>query len=202
MKKLLIITLFFCLSSIASQAQDNAILKKIRQANAVVTSFETDLTNTFMKSNKKTSQDGKLYFISPSRFAALFNNGKYMIVNEKRIKMDIGMFHGTFRLREDGMMRSLSNIFLYGFQGRCEDLARENNYTINVNEKGSYQQVCCNNKKKSLFGIGYKTVIFNYDRESLMLRQIILIDNNDSVDTYTITNTVYNIPVDAKKFEF
>ena len=47
-----------------------------------------------------------------------------MIVNEKKIKMDIGIFHGTFRLRDGGRMQSLTNIFLYGFQGRIQDLAK------------------------------------------------------------------------------
>jgi outer membrane lipoprotein-sorting protein len=201
MKKFLFLSLI-CLIAFAAQAQDNTLIKKIRQANATVKSFETDLNNTLVKRNKKNEQDGKLYFVCPDKFAALFNNGKHMIVNVNHLKMNIGLFHGTFKLRDDGMMRSLSNIFLYGFQGRCEDLAKDNNYTINVLEKGPYQQVCCNNKKRSLLGIGYKTVIFNYDKDSLMLRQIVLIDNSDNVDTYTISNVQYNVNVDDSVFSF
>lgn len=201
MKRILVLFMIG-LFAISAQAQDNTVIKKIRQANGTVKSFETDLNNTLEKPNKKTEQDGKLYFVCPNQFAALFDNGKHMVVNVDRLKMNIGLFHGTFRLRGDGMMRSLSNIFLYGFQGRCEDLARDNNYTINVSEKGPYQQVCCHNKRKSLLGIGYKTVIFNYDKDSLMLRQIVLIDNSDNVDTYTISNVQYNVLVDDSVFSF
>ena len=195
--------LFFAvllLFSIHIQAQDSDMLGKIRQANATVQSFETTLNNTLVKPNKKTEQKGMLYFVNPDKFAALFDNGKHMIVNVDRLKMNIGLFRGTFRLKGDGMMRSLSNIFLYGFQGRCQELAQENNYSIKVIDTGQYQQVYCTSNKKSLFGIGYKTVIFNYDKDSFLLRQIILVDNSDNVDTYTITNTRYNVPVSDERF--
>ena len=201
MKRLPLLALLFLLS-ISIQAQDNSMLAKIRNANATVQSFETDLHNTLSKSNNKTEQSGKLYFVCPDRFAALFDNGKHMIVNTDQLKMNIGLFNGKFKLRKGGMMRSLSNIFLYGFQGRCQELAKENDYAIKVIEIGPYQQVYCTNTKKSLLGIGYKNVIFNYDKQTLMLREIILIDTNDTVDTYSIYNTVYNLPVDNKVFQF
>ena len=201
MRKLLFLPLLFLLT-VALHAQDNDMLVKIRNANATVQSFETDLHNTQAKSDKKTEQSGKLYFVCPNRFAALFDNGKHMIVNVDHLKMNIGLFNGKFKLRNGGMMRSLSNIFLYGFQGRCQELANENSYAVKVFEIGPYQQVYCTNTKKSLLGIGYKNVIFNYDKQTLMLREIILIDNNDTVDTYSIYNTVYNLPVDNKVFQF
>ena len=201
MKKILLMIVLSCVFSLGLTAQDDAMLKKIREANATVQTFETDLHNIQEKSDKKTEQEGKLYFTCPDQFAALFNNGKHMIVNVDRLKINIGLFNGNFRLRSSGMMRSLSNIFLYGFQGRCQELANENNYAIKVLEIGPYQQVYCTNKKKSILGIGYKNVIFNYDKNSLMLRQIILIDSNNTVDTYSIYNTVYNLPVDQKVYE-
>lgn len=202
MKNVILTILLSVAFSLGLTAQKDAMLNKIREANATVQSFETDLHNTLAKSDKKTEQSGKLYFSCPDRFAALFDTGKHMIVNVDRLKINIGLFNGKFRLREDGMMRSLSNIFLYGFQGRCQELADENNYAIKVMEIGPYQQVYCTNKKRNFLGIGYKNVIFNYDKTTLMLRQIILIDNNDTVDTYSIYNTVYNLPVDNKVYQF
>ena len=193
---------WFCAVSLVLTAQNEDMLGKIRQANASVQSFETTLHNTLAKSDKKTEQSGKLYFVCPNQFAALFDNGKHMIVNMDRLKMNIGLFNGKFKLREGGMMRSLSNIFLYGFQGRCKELADENDYSIKVMEIGPYQQVYCTNKKKILLGIGYKNVIFNFDKQTLMLREIILVDSNDTVDTYSIYNTVYNLPVDPTVFQF
>ena len=202
MSRRILFVVWLCAVSLVLTAQDSAMLDKIRQANATVQSFETDLHNTLAKSDKKTEQVGKLYFRCPDQFAALFDNGKHMIVNVDRLKMNIGLFHGKFRLRDGGMMQALSNIFLYGFQGRCQELADENHFSVKVMEIGPYQQVYCTNRKKNILGIGYKNVIFNYDKQTLLLREIILVDNNDTVDTYSIYNTVYNLPVDQTVFQF
>lgn len=202
MRKTLFIA-FLCLFSLTMQAQDKAVLDRILQTNSAVKSFETDLTNILAKHDGTTNrQTGTLYFSAPDRFAALFTTGKHMIVNVDHMKVNMGIFNGKFKLRSSGMMRSLGNIFLYGFQGRCEDLAKENNYSIKVSEKGPYQQVYCTNNRRSIFGIGYKTVIFNYDKDTLLIKEIILIDNKDNVDTYTISNTKWNAAVKDSVYAF
>jgi len=200
MKKLLLISILF-LFSFTAQAQDN-MLAKIRQANASIKSIEAPLKNTLVKHGKTTVQEGTLYFVYPNKFAANFTSGEYIIVNETHMKVDKGVFHSKFKLREGGMMQSLANIFLYGFQGRCEEVAEQNNFSITVSEKGSYQEVYCVNKKKSLFGLGYKTVIYNYDKETLKLKEIILIDNKGVHDTYTTKELKYNGKVDDEHFKF
>lgn len=199
MKKLLLVIALFLLS-LGAQAQDNTLLQQILEVNSAATSFESDLRNTMHKKGQSNTQDGKLYFVKPDKFAALFFNGRYMVVNVDRLRMDIGMFHGSFKLKKNGMMRSLSNIFLYGFQGRCKDLAEENDYDMDLKEVGAFQQVTFTNKKHSLLGIGYKQVIFKFEKETLKLREIILIDNRDTEDSYSISDVQYNVKIDDKKF--
>jgi outer membrane lipoprotein-sorting protein len=199
MKKILLI-LATVMFAITVQAQGPAAIQKIRQTNGSLRTFDADLTNTTLKKDKKNVQKGKLYFVATDRFSALFDNGKYMIVNANRLKINIGMFHGTFRLRDGGMMRSLSNIFLYGFQGRCEDLAKEENYSLQVKETNMQYQVVCTAKKKSFFGIGYQKVVFNYEKDSYLLKEIVLYDTNDNIDIYTISNVKYNETVAEEKF--
>ena len=199
MKKILLILTAMVLS-IAVQAQGSLVLDKIRQTNGALHSFDADLTNTLQKSDKKNIQKGKLYFVATDRFAALFDTGKYMVVNANQLKINIGLFHGKFKLRKSGIMRSLSNIFLYGFQGRCEDLANEENYAVQVKETGRFQQVVCTARKKSFFGIGYKTVIFNYDKDDFLLREIVLVDTGDNIDTYAISNMKYDVTVNPSVF--
>lgn len=199
MKKLFFVIALFLLS-LGAQAQDNTLLQQILEVNSAATSFESDLSNTMHKKGQSTTQDGKLYFVKPDKFAALFYNGRYMVVNVDRLRMDIGMFHGSFKLKKNGMMRSLSNIFLYGFQGRCKDLADENDYDMELKEAGAYQQVTFTNKKHNLLGIGYKQVIFKFEKETLKLREIILIDNRDTEDSYSISDVQYNVKIDNKKF--
>ena len=201
MKKALILFTAILLA-MQLQAQDVDLLNRIKASNSKVKSFEADLNNTLVKPKKTSHQDGKLYFVAPKEFAALFSEDSYMIVNETRIKMDMGLFHGTFKLKDGGMMQSLANIFLYGFQGRIQDLADENNYSLSTKTENGYHVVTGTINKKKLIGIGYKTVVFKYHTSNLLLKEIVLYDYSDNKDTYTISNVKYDVPVDKKTFQF
>ena len=201
MKKTIIL-LTAILFALQMQAQDAMLLNRIREVNGKVKSFESDLANTMVKPKKTTAQNGKLYFVSPNEFSANFTTGNYMIVNAQKIKMDIGMFHGTFRLKEGGMMQGLSRIFLYGFQGRIQDLANENGYTLSTKTEGEFHIVTGTAKKKPLFGVGYKTVVFKYFTDSLLLKEIVLYDYSGNKDSYVISNVKYDVTIDKKTFQF
>lgn len=201
MKKTIIL-LTAILFALQMQAQDAMLLNRIREVNGKVKSFESDLANTMVKPKKTTAQNGKLYFVSPNEFSANFTTGNYMIVNAQKIKMDIGMFHGTFRLKEGGMMQGLSHIFLYGFQGRIQDLANENGYTLSTKTEGEFHIVTGTAKKKPLFGVGYKTVVFKYFTDSLLLKEIVLYDYSGNKDSYVISNVKYDVAIDKKMFQF
>ena len=199
-KVLLLVTLF--LLGMQLQAQDVDLLNRIKAANGKVLSFEADLSNTLVKPKKTSHQEGKLYFVKPKEFAALFSEDSYMIVNASKIKMDIGLFHGTFKLKDGGMMQSLSNIFLYGFQGRIQELADENDYSLTTKTEGGYHVITGTINKKKLSGVGYKTVVFKYHTNNLLLKEIVLYDYSGDKDAYTVTNVKYNVPVDKKTFQF
>ena len=201
MRKVLFL-LTVLLFSMQMQAQDVTLLNRIKTVNGKVKSFEADLSNTLVKSKKTTTQNGKLYFVRPYEFAAQFTTGKYMIVNEKKIKMNIGLFDGTFKLRDGGIMQSLSNIFLYGFQGRLQELADENNYNLTTKTENGYYVVTGTINKKKLIGVGYKQVIFKYHTDSLLLKEIVMYDYKGNKDMYTISNVKYDLPVDKKTFQF
>ncbi len=200
MKKILILTAAI-LFAIQMQAQDVDLLNQIKTSNCKIKSLESDLSNTLVKPRKTCKRNGKLYFVSPNDFAAQFNTNNYMIVNEEKVKIDIGIFHGTFKLKSGGKIQSLSNLFLYGLQGRTQELAEENDYSLTTKTENGYHIVTgvCN---KKIFGIGYKQIIFKYHTDSLMLKEIVLFDNSGCIDTYTISNAQYNIPIDKKTFQF
>ena len=201
MKKVLILFTAVLLA-MQMQAQDVDLLNRIKAANGKISSFEADLNNTMVKPKKTTTQAGTLYFAKPYEFAAMFTTGNYMIVNEKKTKMDIGMFHGTFKLKEGGMMCGLSRIFLYGFQGRCQDLAKENEYTLSTKTEDGYHIVTGTAKKKPLFGVGYKQVVFKYNTGNLLMKEIVLYDYSGNKDSYVISNVKYDVPIDKKTFQF
>ena len=201
MKKSLVL-LSFILLLVQMQAQDIQLLNSIKAANGKNTSIECDITKTLTKSYKTFTQDGKLYFVSPNEFSAQFTSGDYMIVNEKKTKVDIGLFHGTFKLRDGSKIESLGNIFLYAFQGRIQDLADENNFDLKTETKEGYHIVIGTNNKKKLIGIGYKKTVFKFQAETLLLKEIILYDHKGNIDTYKMSNIKYNVPVDRKIFQF
>jgi hypothetical protein len=200
MKKVLAI-MAFILISIQLQAQDLDLLNRIKAINGQVKTFEASLTNTLIKSKKTTSQQGKLYFVAPNEFAATFDN-EYMIVNENKINMDMGMFDGTYRLRDGGILQSLCHVFLYGFQGRLQDLADENGYSLSTKTENGYHIVTGTIIRKKLIGIGYKQVVCKYHADSLLVKEIVLCDYSGNLEIYSINSVKYDVAVDKEKFQF
>ena len=183
-------------------AQDIDLLNRIKTINEKIKSIEADLVNTYFKSKKTIVLEGKLYYVAPKDFAAMFVPDNYMIVNTSHIKTNIGLFSGTFRLRDGGMLQSLSNTFLYGFQGRIQQLADENNYSLTTKTEGDYHVVIGTSRKKKIIGIGYKQVIFKYHTDSLLLKEIILCDYSGNMDVYTVSNVKYDVAIDPNTFVF
>ena len=100
------------------------------------------------------------------------------------------------------MMQSLGNIFLYGFQGRIEELAADNNYALTTKTENGYHIVTGIIKKKKLLGVGYKQVVFKYQADNLLIKEINLYDYKGNLDSYTITNVKYNVPIAKETFQF
>ena len=164
--------------------------------------MEAELSELLVKQDDTVFQEGTLYYISPDQMAALFNTGDHLIINKDRMKIDIGMFHGKFRLNRNKTMRKISQIFLYGLEGRCQDLAKENNYLLQQTKEEEQYKITMSCRKKNLLGIGYRQVICYYNTENLIIEKIILIDYNNNVDTYTIAHVKCNVIVDESKFSY
>ena len=199
MKKVIVLltTILFVLQM---QAQKLPLLDSIKSANANVITLEADIHNHTKKTDKTIEKDGTFYYSFSDKFSAVFENDSYMIVNGDHIKVDIGMFHGTFRMW-NGPIRSLTRAFLYALQGRCQDLAEENNFSLRMESDNNYHQVIFTTKKKILIGIGLKQAIFRYDINSLLLKEIVLIDYKGSIDTYTLENEKYNAKIKESIFD-
>jgi outer membrane lipoprotein-sorting protein len=201
MKKALIaITAFFL--SMHLHGQDIALLSRIKAANGKIKTFEANLNETMVKPHKTITREGKLYFVAPKEFAALFSEGSCMIGNEKRIKMDIGRLHGTFKLKNGGMMQSIGNIFLYSFQGRIEDLFNENGYSFTAKTEEGLHIITGTIIRKNFFGLGYKKVIIKYRTDDLLFKEIVLYDYSGNEDTYTLSNVNYDVEVKEDTFQF
>ena len=182
--------------------QDIGLLSRIKAANGKIMTFEANLNETMVKPKKTINREGKLYFVSPKEFAALFSEGSCMIGNEKKIKMDIGRLHGTFKLKDGGMMQSIGNIFLYAFQGRVEDLFNENGYDYTTKTEDGFHVITGTIIRKNFIGLGYKKVVLKYQTDNLLFKEAVLYDYSGNEDTYTLSNIMYDVPVDEKTFQF
>ena len=199
MKKVLVF-LTVILFSMPMRAQNLTLLDSIKNVNANVMTLEANVHNHTKKTDRTIEKDGDFYYSFSDKFSAVFKNDNYMIVNGNHIKVDIGIFHGSFRMW-NGPIRSLTRAFLYALQGRCEDLAEENNFTLQTESDDHFHTVYFTTKKKLLIGIGLKQAIFRYDRESLLLKEIVLIDYKDSIDTFTLENEKYNTKIEDSIFD-
>lgn len=199
MKKLIIILTF--LLSVQLQAQDTVLLQRIKEANMEVHAFQSRITRHLVSSEGINDRTGEIFFVTPDKLCTEFDNGTYLIINGNYIKLDIGFFHGKFRIRKKGLMRSFANLFLYAFQGRCQDLAEENNYFIDTQSDEHFHIVTLTTKKRSFLGLGYKTAVFHFGLDDLLIKELILTDYNDTHDTYRLLDPVINGEVDESKFD-
>lgn len=190
------------LFSLHLQAQDVALFDALKEAGKTVKSLEADITRSIVKPDKQAVQVGKFYYQSPNAFAALFNDGEYIIVNETRMKIKLGMLSGSFKLKDGGRMRSLSNIFLYGLQGECQKLAQENELTISTEEDETYDKVVLLSQKKRFLNIGYKKIVLKFEKKTHLVKEFVLFDSMGNIDTYTMSNVKYNVGVDKNRFQF
>ena len=193
---LLTITLF----SLSLKAQDLDILDNIYAKGNAIFSIEARISKVLQRKDTTIVQKGDFFYVSPDKVSALFDNGNYMIINGNRMSIDIGVFHGKFKLNRNKTMRSISRIFLYGIQGRCMDFLEESGYTMETSQKDGMQIVHFTTKKKHFLGLGYRIVIFKYDLTELLLRELVLIDYNNFIDTFTISNPKYNVTINEKRF--
>lgn len=193
---LITITLF----ALQSQAQDSDILDGILAKGSAITSVEARLKKELKKRDTTIVQNGTFYYMSPDKVAALFDNSNHMIINGNRMSIDIGIFHGKYKLSRNKTMRSISRIFLFGIQGRCQDLREESGYTMQISQKNGFHIVQFSTKKKHFLGLGYQMVILKYSQNDLLMRELVLVDYNDNIDTFTISNPTFGVTINEEKF--
>ena len=80
------------------RAQNLTLLDSIKNVNANVMTLEANVHNHTKKTDRTIEKDGDFYYSFSDKFSAVFKNDSYMIVNCDHIKVDIGIFHGSFRM--------------------------------------------------------------------------------------------------------
>ena len=190
------------LLSLGIRAQDNqAIFQMIEQAGSTITSMECDLVNTCVKSGQTRTKQGKLYYQANDKIGAYFDCGDYAIFNGNKVKIDIGIFHGTFRTNRENLFSSLSNMLFCAIQGKCKPVADKSEYDYTLEAKGDTYRVNFNSRKQNSRGIGYRKVVFVYGKDDYRLRSLITTDFKGTTNTFSFSKLKYGCKIDSSKFK-
>lgn len=196
----LLAILFFTLCARAQD--DNTIFQRIEKTGAAITSMECNIVNTCKKSGEERSKPGKLYYQASDKIGAHFDCGDYAIFNGSKMKIDIGIFHGTFRTNRENIFNSLSNMLFCAIQGKCIQVAETNDYDYALETREDTYVVNFDSRKQKSRGIGYKNVVFVYGKSNCRLVKLILTDFKGTTNTFSFSNIQYGCKIDGSKFSF
>ena len=182
------------------EAQNTLLLQSILEAGSSIESVKAEVHHRREKDGDISERDGVYYYSATDKFAALFDDGQHMIINGNYADMDIGVFHEKVRMRQ-GPIRSLSQVFLYAFQGRCAELAEINNFSLDIKTSKKFHVVTMTTKKKYLIGFGLRQVVLKYSLDDLHVKEISITDYRDITNTFTLRQPQYNVSFDSNVFD-
>ena len=180
---------------------DHALFQMIENAGSTISSMECEIDNIRLKSGEEHTKHGMLYYQTDDKLATYFDNEDYAIFCENKVKINIGIFRGSFRTNRDNIFNSLSSLLFCAIQGKCVQLAENNDYDYSIEEKGDTYWVNFDSRKQSSFAIGYKNVVLVYGADDFRLRSIAMTDYKDVTNTFNLSKPKYGIAINADKFK-
>lgn len=176
------------------------MLQRILEAGHGIENVKSDMHHRRNKNGEVTEQNGVYYYSATDKFAALLDDGQYMVINGNYANMDIGVFHEKVRMRR-GPVRSLSQVFLYAFQGRCAELAEINNFSLEIKTLMGFHVVTMTTKKKLLIGFGLRKVVLKFSISDMLVKEISITDYGGTTNTFTLRQPQYNVSFDPSVFD-
>lgn len=181
-------------------AQDALVLQRILEASHGIENVKSDLHQSRNKKGEVNERDGVFYYSATDKFAALLDDGQYMVINGDYANMDIGVFHEKVKMRR-GPIRSLSQVFLYAFQGRCAELAENNNFNLDIKTTKKFHVITMTTKKKLLIGFGLRQVVLKFSISDMLVKEISITDYRGTTNTFTLLRPQYNVSFDPSVFD-
>lgn len=181
-------------------AQETLLLQRILESGRCIESVKADLHQSRNKNGEVNERNGVFYYSATDKFAALLDDGQFMIINGDHANMDIGVFHEKVRMRQ-GPIRSLSRVFLYAFQGRCAELAENNKFNLDIKTTKKFHVVTMTTKKKLLIGFGLRQVVLKFGLNDLLVKEISITDYRRTTNTFTLLRPQYNVSFDPSVFD-
>ncbi len=190
---------------VAVSANAQNILEKIETENAKMTTIEADFsqTRTLPATGKEIHYEGLLDFSSPSRMLMVYSipEEDIFLINGKRLYMVRDGKKALYDTDKNPLMWSLSNTLCSCVTGKLTALAEDNNADIEATEKGGVYHVELTAREKGTKG--YSKIVVEYDKSSLVITLLDLVEFSGVSNLYEMTNIrrnillnneIYNVP--------
>jgi len=110
---------------------------------------------------------GTLNFKMENYLSMEYTNGELFLIDGNKMTIKRDKQNVTFDLTKNIMMRNLSHVLLYSFQGKLDDLAVEQKCNIKKEDKNGMHVVTLTATKKGVKGYGVIEVCYDAKTKSI-----------------------------------
>lgn len=184
MKRILILaTLLLCAASLSAQDAEKII-------SIIETKASRNIDNPFTEvrvsadQSKTVNLSGQLVFKPEGYLSMDYDNGEKFLIDGNTLKIAKNGKNQVFDTSKNQMMRGLSHLLIYAFQGKLKELSNEQQTTLLVSKEGSqYVAILAAEKKSSR---GYSRAIFRYDANTLCIQSMELVEFTGAKTSYAL----------------
>lgn len=180
-----------------------AVLAEIEKVNEAITTIVSPVTETrTLPNGKQFISNGTFYFSHPNLLAIRYTEpeGDYLVINAEEIAQE--KEHGrsfNVSLKRNESVRTLSTTLLWGISGKLINLAEANDAIVTTTESNGMINIVFQAQGKK--AKDFKQIELSYDKATMQIRSLTLLDKNKVVTTYTMTDAKYGVEIDPAIFE-
>ena len=187
MKKILLMAAALLIAGAAAFAEDaEAIISKIEsKASQNITHKFTEVRIAAGASESAAENlSGDLVFKTEGYLSMDYTNGEQFVIDGSTVKITRGGKTQVFDASKNMMMKGLSHMLIYAFQGKIKLLSEEQKTTLLVNKEGSEYVAILVAQTKS--ARGYSRAIFRYDASTCRIKSMELVEFTGAVTRYAL----------------
>lgn len=195
----LLLPLFFCGRA---EAAENAILTKVKSANAAVKTIESSFTQsrTIKAAGRTIKSSGTLYYDVTGKMSMFYDapSSDLLVINGTSFYMKRGGRGSTFDTSKNTLMRDLSSTLLNCLGGKVQEVADANNASVWAEEvSGTYLVTL---KARKVATKGYSRIVLTYRKSDCLLVKMQMDEFGGISTIYSMSGIKTGSGVSADKF--
>ena len=186
-KFLMFVAFALMMTCVAASAQDaEAILSKIEsKAPQNISGKFTEVRIAAGASESAGEKlSGDLVFKTEGYLSMDYTNGEQFVIDGSSVKITRAGKTQVFDASKNMMMKGLSHMLVYAFQGKAKLLSQEQKTTLLVNKEGDEYVVILAAQAKA--ARGYSRAVFRYDASTCRIRTMELVEFSGAVTRYAL----------------